>query len=79
MTDNSRKARSPHIHRHYSIGRQTELVFVNYGHYEDFETVEASGIKKQGRLVVAKAGHGFRGDKVQNAQRFNASGLLLYP
>ncbi|XP_042204189.1 putative N-acetylated-alpha-linked acidic dipeptidase [Homarus americanus] len=55
-----------------------ELVYVNYGLYEDFEAVEAAGIKVKGRLVIAKFGQGFRGDKVQNAERFNASGIIIY-
>ncbi|XP_042890770.1 N-acetylated-alpha-linked acidic dipeptidase 2-like [Penaeus japonicus] len=55
-----------------------ELVFVNYGRYEDFVAVEEMGIKIKGRVVIAKFGSIFRGDKVQNAERFNASGIILY-
>ncbi|XP_071530780.1 N-acetylated-alpha-linked acidic dipeptidase 2-like [Panulirus ornatus] len=55
-----------------------ELVYVNYGMYEDFLTVEAAGVRVGGRLVIAKFGRIFRGDKIQNAQRFNASGIILY-
>ncbi|XP_071530793.1 N-acetylated-alpha-linked acidic dipeptidase 2-like [Panulirus ornatus] len=55
-----------------------ELVYVNYGMYEDFLAVEAAGVRVGGRLVIAKFGRIFRGDKIQNAQRFNASGIILY-
>ncbi|XP_066977059.1 N-acetylated-alpha-linked acidic dipeptidase 2-like isoform X1 [Macrobrachium rosenbergii] len=55
-----------------------ELVYVNYGRYEDFQQVESMGIKIKDRVVIAKFGKIFRGDKVQNAQRFNASGVILY-
>lgn len=58
--------------------QQDELVYVNYGLYEDFVAVEAAGLKVAGRLVIAKFGRVFRGDKIQNAQRFNASGIILY-
>nr|XP_027215301.1 putative N-acetylated-alpha-linked acidic dipeptidase isoform X2 [Penaeus vannamei] len=40
-----------------------ELVFVNYGRYEDFVAVEGMGIKVAGRVVIAKFGSIFRGDK----------------
>ncbi|KAK7084899.1 N-acetylated-alpha-linked acidic dipeptidase 2, partial [Halocaridina rubra] len=55
-----------------------ELVYVNYGQYEDFKQVEEMGINITDRLVIAKFGKVFRGDKVQNAERFNASGIILY-
>ncbi|XP_068216856.1 N-acetylated-alpha-linked acidic dipeptidase 2-like [Palaemon carinicauda] len=55
-----------------------ELVYVNYGRYEDFLQTESMGIKIEGRVVIAKFGSIFRGDKILNAQRFNASGVILY-
>ncbi|KAK7085302.1 hypothetical protein SK128_005678 [Halocaridina rubra] len=55
-----------------------ELVFVNYGRYEDFQQVKAMGINITGKIVIAKFGRIFRGDKVLNAQRFNATGVILY-
>ncbi|XP_045115125.1 putative N-acetylated-alpha-linked acidic dipeptidase isoform X2 [Portunus trituberculatus] len=55
-----------------------KLVYVNYGLYEDFLTVAQAGVSVEGRLVIAKFGRGFRGDKVLNAQRFKAAGIILY-
>ncbi|XP_063840762.1 glutamate carboxypeptidase 2-like [Scylla paramamosain] len=55
-----------------------EVVFVNYGFYEDFETLQRAGVDVSGRIVIAKFGKIFRGDKVLNAERFNASGVILY-
>ncbi|KAK8404098.1 hypothetical protein O3P69_000271 [Scylla paramamosain] len=57
---------------------QEEVVFVNYGFYEDFETLQRAGVDVSGRIVIAKFGKIFRGDKVLNAERFNASGVILY-
>lgn len=54
------------------------MVFANYGAYEDFEVLQKAGVEVAGRLVIAKFGNIFRGDKVLNAERFNASGIILY-
>ncbi|MPC57307.1 N-acetylated-alpha-linked acidic dipeptidase 2 [Portunus trituberculatus] len=54
------------------------MVFVNYGFYEDFEKLQRAGVDVSGRIVIAKFGKIFRGDKVLNAERFNASGVILY-
>ncbi|XP_050693224.1 putative N-acetylated-alpha-linked acidic dipeptidase isoform X2 [Eriocheir sinensis] len=56
----------------------SEVVFANYGAYEDFEALQRAGVQVAGRLVIAKFGNIFRGDKVLNAERFNASGMILY-
>ncbi|XP_063880659.1 putative N-acetylated-alpha-linked acidic dipeptidase isoform X1 [Scylla paramamosain] len=55
-----------------------KLVYVNYGLYEDFLTAAQAGVSVEGRLVIAKFGRGFRGDKIFNAQRFKAAGIILY-
>ena len=57
---------------------QDKLVYVNYALYGDFLAVARAGVSVEGRLVIAKFGRGFRGDKVQNAQRFKAAGIILY-
>lgn len=61
------------------ITLQEELVFANYGSYEDFEYLEGKlNISVKGRLLLVRYGKFFRGDKVQNAQRFGAAGMILY-
>ena len=53
-------------------------MYVNYCKYEDFEKIEAMGIPVKGKLVICRLGRIYRGDKVQNAERFKASGAILY-
>ncbi|KAL3881371.1 hypothetical protein ACJMK2_027819 [Sinanodonta woodiana] len=56
-----------------------ELVYVNYGRIEDFMFLKNSlSIDVTNKIVIARYGKIFRGDKVLNAQRFNASGAILY-
>lgn len=44
---------------------QGELVFVNYGRYADFEKLEKDyKMNVSGKIVIAKYGKIFRGDKV---------------
>ncbi|CAL4065883.1 unnamed protein product, partial [Meganyctiphanes norvegica] len=60
------------------IVTKRELVYANYGRYEDFEYLEKSGISVKDRIVIIRFGEIFRGDKVLNAERFNAAGVILY-
>jgi len=56
-----------------------ELVFANYGSYEDLRYLEEElKINLAGRLLLIRYGSFFRGDKVLNAQRFGAAGVILY-
>ncbi|KAK3578650.1 hypothetical protein CHS0354_002952 [Potamilus streckersoni] len=56
-----------------------ELVYVNYGQIEDFMFLRDNlSIDVTDKIVIARYGKIFRGDKVLNAQRFNASGVILY-
>ncbi|XP_075919819.1 putative N-acetylated-alpha-linked acidic dipeptidase isoform X1 [Petromyzon marinus] len=56
-----------------------ELVYVNYGRVEDFALLsEVLHVDVRGRIVVARYGQIFRGNKVQNAERAGALGMLLY-
>ncbi|KAK7492612.1 hypothetical protein BaRGS_00016091, partial [Batillaria attramentaria] len=54
-------------------------VYVNYGRIEDFQFLANNySINFTGRVVIARYGKIFRGDKVHNAERFNASAVILY-
>lgn len=55
-----------------------ELVFVNYGIPEDYETLERMGIDVKGKIVIAKYGGSWRGIKPKVAQEHGAIGCLIY-
>ncbi|MDP4214659.1 MAG: transferrin receptor-like dimerization domain-containing protein [Bacteroidota bacterium] len=55
-----------------------ELVFVNYGIPEDYDRLERMGISVQGRIVLARYGHSWRGIKPKVAQEHGAIGCIIY-
>uniref|UniRef100_A0A674JRI6 Aminopeptidase NAALADL1 n=1 Tax=Terrapene triunguis TaxID=2587831 RepID=A0A674JRI6_9SAUR len=56
-----------------------ELVYVNYGRTEDFFKLEREmGINCTGKIVIARYGKIFRGNKVKNAELVGATGVILY-
>ncbi|XP_069664516.1 putative N-acetylated-alpha-linked acidic dipeptidase [Haliaeetus albicilla] len=56
-----------------------ELVYVNYGRIEDFFTLEREmKINCTGKIVIARYGKIFRGNKVKNAELAGAKGVILY-
>ncbi|NXL05603.1 FOLH1 carboxypeptidase, partial [Mesembrinibis cayennensis] len=56
-----------------------ELVYVNYGRIEDFFKLEREmGINCTGKIVIARYGKIFRGNKVKNAELAGAKGVILY-
>ena len=55
-----------------------ELVFVNYGLPEDYETLSKYGIDVKGKIVIAKYGRSWRGIKPKVAQEHGAIGCLIY-
>lgn len=55
-----------------------ELVFVNYGIPDDYETLERLGIDVRGKIVIAKYGGSWRGIKPKVAQEHGAIGCLIY-
>ncbi|XP_037745476.1 putative N-acetylated-alpha-linked acidic dipeptidase [Chelonia mydas] len=56
-----------------------ELVYVNYGRTEDFFKLEREmGINCTGKIVIARYGKIFRGNKVKNAELVGAKGVILY-
>ena len=54
------------------------LVFVNYGLPEDYETLAKYGIDVRGKIVIAKYGRSWRGIKPKVAQEHGAIGCLIY-
>ncbi|KAJ3919944.1 hypothetical protein F5877DRAFT_39116, partial [Lentinula edodes] len=57
---------------------QGQLVYVNYGAYEDYEEVIASGQNLTGKVVIARYGGLFRGLKIQRAEELGAAAILIY-
>jgi N-acetylated-alpha-linked acidic dipeptidase len=56
----------------------SELVFVNYGLPDDYETLDRMGIDVKGKIVIAKYGHSWRGIKPKVAQEHGAVGCIIY-
>lgn len=56
-----------------------DLVYVNYGRTEDFFQLEREmGINCTGKIVIARYGKIFRGNKVKNAMLAGAKGIIMY-
>ena len=55
-----------------------EVVYANYGYADDYATLDSLGVSVRGRVVLARYGRGFRGMKVDEAERRGAAAVLLY-
>ncbi|MBC7849950.1 MAG: M28 family peptidase [Chitinophagaceae bacterium] len=55
-----------------------QLIFVNYGLPEDYETLRRLGIDVKGKIVIAKYGRSWRGIKPKVAQENGAIGCIIY-
>jgi len=55
-----------------------ELVYVNYGMKDDYDTLERLGVGVKGRIVIARYGHGWRGLKPKLAHEHGAIGCIIY-
>lgn len=55
-----------------------DLVYVNYGMQDDYKELDRRGIGVQGKIVIARYGHGFRGLKPKLAHEHGAIGCLIY-
>jgi len=55
-----------------------ELVYVNYGSASDYAYIDAIGVSLRNRIVIARYGEGFRGDKCALAESRGAIGCLIY-
>ncbi|CAK5018877.1 unnamed protein product [Meloidogyne enterolobii] len=56
----------------------SNLVYANYGTNDDFELLKKSNISISGKIVLIRYGGIFRGDKVFNAEKRGAVGVILY-
>ena len=55
-----------------------DVVYVNYGLIEDYQTLDSLGVSVRGRIAVARYGRSFRGIKAREAERHGAAGLIIY-
>jgi N-acetylated-alpha-linked acidic dipeptidase len=57
---------------------EAEVVYVNHGRAEDYDTLAGLGIDVRGRIVLARHFHGYRGGKSLEAERRGAAALITY-
>ncbi|XP_064646378.1 N-acetylated-alpha-linked acidic dipeptidase 2-like [Lineus longissimus] len=63
----------------YAGNPSGDLVYVNYGRYEDFKyLMETAAIDVKGKIAIARYGKIFRGDKVTFAEKYGCIGVILY-
>jgi N-acetylated-alpha-linked acidic dipeptidase len=55
-----------------------QVVYANYGTYEDFELLKTLGVSVEGKIVIARYGGNFRGYKAKFAEANGAAGLLIF-
>jgi N-acetylated-alpha-linked acidic dipeptidase len=55
-----------------------DVVYVNYGLIEDYQTLDSLGLSVTGKVVLARYGRSFRGIKAREAQKRGAVGLIVY-
>src|SRR5260370_42170336 len=55
-----------------------DVVYVNYGLIEDYQTLDSLGVAVGGRIAIARYGRSFRGIKAPEAERHGAAGLIIY-
>lgn len=54
------------------------VIYVNYGTQEDYQELEAMGIRVAGKIAIARYGRCYRGIKTKLAEEHKALGLILY-
>jgi N-acetylated-alpha-linked acidic dipeptidase len=54
------------------------LIYGNYGRAEDYERLRKLGLSVNGRIVLLRYFHGYRGGKSMEAERQGAAGVLVY-
>ncbi|CAN8031648.1 unnamed protein product, partial [Ixodes persulcatus] len=57
---------------------EAELIFVNYGTYEDFDKLEEEGISVAGFICLARFGMASQGDKVRICAERGGIGAILF-
>ncbi|HUC41832.1 MAG TPA: M28 family peptidase, partial [Gemmatimonadales bacterium] len=55
-----------------------DVIYVNYGLIEDYQTLDSLGLSVSGKIVIARYGRSFRGIKAREAQKRGAVALIVY-
>ena len=55
-----------------------DVIYVNYGLIEDYQTLDSLGQSVTGKIAIARYGRSFRGIKAREAQKRGAVGLIVY-
>lgn len=55
-----------------------DLIYVNYGRFEDYQKLQEMNVSLIGKIVIARYGQTYRGAKAQYAQQLGAAGLIIY-
>jgi N-acetylated-alpha-linked acidic dipeptidase len=78
-TSNQQSEQLPTYHAYSKDGDVTApLVYVNYGIPEDYEQLDRMGVSVQGKIVIARYYHSWRGIKPKVAAEHGAVGCLIY-
>src|SRR2546426_10954708 len=79
LTSNQQTEQLPTYNAYSIDGDVTaQLVYVNYGIPEDYEQLDRMGISVQGKIVIARYYHSWRGIKPKVAAEHGAVGCLIY-
>ncbi len=77
--DSSDVGQMPTYNAYSAAGDVTgQLVYVNYGAKEDYDTLKKLNIDVKGKIVIARYGNGFRGVKPKLAAENGAIACLIY-
>jgi N-acetylated-alpha-linked acidic dipeptidase len=78
-TSSQQAEQLPTYHAYSKDGDVTApLVYVNYGIPEDYEQLDRMGVSVQGKIVIARYYHSWRGIKPKVAAEHGAVGCLIY-
>jgi N-acetylated-alpha-linked acidic dipeptidase len=71
--------RVPTYHGYSASGNVTApYVYVNYGHYQDYEDLLKANVSLEGKIAIARYGGIFRGLKIKRAQELGMVGVVLF-
>src|SRR5581483_5650439 len=57
---------------------EADVVYANYGRYEDFEKLKQMNVDVAGKIVLVRYGGNYRGVKSYIAQERGAAGVIIY-
>jgi len=77
--DTANETQIPTFNAYSASGDVTaQLIYVNYGLAEDYEYLKKQGVDVKGKIVIARYGRSWRGEKPKLAQENGAVACLIY-